>query len=326
MLRFILRRLLLILLALGLVNFVGFAYAHLALRYQQAQNPWGSAAVGEEVPVLSLYTEYARGLLRGDWGQMPVGISQSVAEAVTKAAGGSVGLLAIVLGISLLGGLGVGLGAVKIEPARIAPWLVPASAVGLALPGFYIGIVLVAGVVYAALAGGPGTKPFLPLQGLGWDAHLVMPALALLVRPIAQMAQVSAGLLSGELNRQYIVAARSRGNTWTRARWKHALRNVLAPILLAMAGSFRLVVGEQILVEWFFGWAGLGRLLALALVPPRLAGPGGLHIEEVYFLHPPLVAALLTAYALVFLTVDLLASLMVRWADPRLRAGEGDHK
>jgi peptide/nickel transport system permease protein len=324
--RFLLRRLLLIPLALVFVNFISFAYAHVALRYQQSQNPWGSATAGEQIPVLSLYAEYARGLLHGDFGAMPVAAHAPVAEAVAQAASKSLGLLGLAFGVSLLLGVGVGLWAVKIEPARIAPWLVPVSAVGLALPSFYIGILLVAALVLAVLRAGPEAHSPLPLSGFGWDVHLILPALALLVRPTAQIAQVTAGLLSGELNRQYIVAARSRGNTWARARWKHALQNVLAPVVLAVAGSFRLLVGEQILVEWLFIWPGLGQLLALALVPSRLAGPGGAINTAAYFLHPPLVAALLTVFAALFLILDAAASLAARWADPRLRASDGGAK
>ncbi|MGH2524483.1 MAG: hypothetical protein ACRDH2_18410, partial [Anaerolineales bacterium] len=192
MARFILRRLFVIPLALVFVNFVGFTYAHVALRVQQAQNPFGSSVEGSP-PVLSLYADYARALLRLDSGRMPVGVSQSVAEAVVNAAGASLGLLLLVFTLSLLIGLTIGLRTVRIEPARISAWLVPASAVGLALPGFYIGILFIAASVYYALNAGPEARFPIPLQGFGWDAHLVLPVLALLVRPTVQIAQVTAG-------------------------------------------------------------------------------------------------------------------------------------
>jgi ABC-type dipeptide/oligopeptide/nickel transport system permease component len=176
--------------------------------------------------------------------------------------------------------------------------------------------------VYYVIAAGPEAKPPLPLHGFGWDLHLVLPVLALLLRPTVQIAQVTAGLLAGELGKQYITAARSRGNTWARARWRHALSNVLAPVILTIAGSFRLLVGELILVEWLFAWPGLGWLLSLALVPPRIATVSGLSDISLYFLHPPLVAALLTMFTLVFLTVDAVASFAARSVDPRLQVAD----
>jgi ABC-type dipeptide/oligopeptide/nickel transport system permease component len=93
--------------------------------------------------------------------------------------------------------------------------------------------------------------------------------------------------------------------------------------VLTTAGSFRLLTGELILVEWLFDWPGLGRLLALTLIPPRLAQTGGPGDQSLYFLHPPLLAALLMAFALLFLLADATASLLARAADPRQRAEEG---
>jgi peptide/nickel transport system permease protein len=265
-----------------------------------------------------------RGVLRLDFGTMPVGAGASVAGAVSKASGASLGLLALAFAFSLLAGLLVGLRAVHVEPARVSRWLMPISTIGLATPSFFIGALFVVASVYYVLWRGADAKAPLPLQGFGWDLHLVLPTLVLMLRPAVLIAQVTSGLLSGEINRQYVVAARSRGNSWARIRWRHALRNVLAPVILTIAGSLRWLVGELILVEWLFGWPGLGRLLALALLPPNVASPGALSGHTVYFLHPELIAALLTVFALVFVVIDTLASALVRLVDPRLRAPVGE--
>lgn len=92
--------------------------------------------------------------------------------------------------------------------------------------------------------------------------------------------------------------------------------NVLAPIILTIAGSFRLLVGELIVVEWLFNWPGLGNLLASALVPGTLSSSLG---STPLFLSPPVVAAVVTIFAAMFLIVDLIASVAVRIVDPRLR-------
>jgi peptide/nickel transport system permease protein len=178
------------------------------------------------------------------------------------------------------------------------------------------------GLVFWALRSPTSTAP-LPVQGFGWDAHLVLPLLALSVRPTAQIASLSVSLLIGELAQPYIIAARSRGNDWRRIRWRHALRPVLAPIILAVAGSLRLLIGELIVVEWLFAWPGLGRLMALALIAPRVAGP---RIDDAskFFLLPPLVAALLVIFTLMFVLADTVAVLLARATDPHLRAPASD--
>ena len=171
---------------------------------------------------------------------------------------------------------------------------------------------------------GPGKTVPIPVSGFGWDMHLVFPLLALMARPVVQIAQVTAGLLSEQLREQYVTTARSFGYTWRAIRWKAALRNIYAPVILTIAGSFRLLIGELIVVEWLFNWPGLGRLFATTLIPNLSSSAGG--EAPLYYLNPPLVAAILTISTALFLAADFAASLLARRFDPRLQAGEGSRK
>ncbi len=317
MLRILLSRLLFLAVAIVFANFAGFGYALIAHRVQAAQNPYGSSQEGLP-PVWTEYKAYAAGLLRGDLGTMPVGTGQPLADTLAKAAGASLGLLGLAFGLSLAVGLIVGVTAVRVETGAIPRWLIPISTIGLAMPSFYVGALCIMGLVFWALRSPTSTAP-LPVQGFGWDAHLVLPLLALSVRPTAQIASLTVSLLVGELAQPYIIAARSRGNDWRRIRWRHALRPVLAPIILAVAASLRLLIGELIVVEWLFSWPGLGRLMALALIAPRVAGPGQDNASK-FFLLPPLVAALLVIFTVLFVLADTVAVLLARATDPQLRA------
>jgi peptide/nickel transport system permease protein len=159
-----------------------------------------------------------------------------------------------------------------------------------------------------------GNQP-LPLQGFGWDLHLILPVTALVIRPTAQIAQVTAGLLVGELGRQYIVAARGKGVPEQRIVAHHALRNVWAPLAHTIAGTVRLLVSDAIVVEWLFSWPGLGFLLAATLVPAEFASAS----VASSFMDPPLVASLLTVFAGIFVLTDMVAGALARAADPRQR-------
>jgi ABC-type dipeptide/oligopeptide/nickel transport system permease component len=127
---------------------------------------------------------------------------------------------------------------------------------------------------------------------------------------------VTAGLLAGELGRQYIVAARGKGLTERRVVWHHALRNVWAPVVHAVAGAVRLLVADLIVVEWLFAWPGLGFLMAATLIPAQVASAA----VEARYLDPPLVASLITIFAAVFLLTDMIAGSVARAVDPRPRA------
>ncbi len=316
MVRFTLRRLIIIPVALLLVHFAGFAYAHLAGPLRAARIPYIFIQL-DPPPLWPTYRDYMQNVARLDLGPMP-GSSESLAAAMSRAAANSLGLLALALVLSIVIGLYLGLRAARSNPPRVSQWLTLASTLGLAMPGFYIGsLFIVASVSYLRLQG-PGTQVPFPLQGFGWDKHLVFPTLALMMRPTMQIARVTAGLLADELGKQYTLAARSFGHTPRAIRWRIALCNILAPVTLTIAGSLRLLVGELILIEWLFKWPGLGRLLAWTLVPTRLTTDAGSPL----FLNPSVVAAVLTIIAMLFLSTDFIAALMARVLDPRLRAPE----
>ncbi len=322
MLRIILNRLLFLAIALVVANVAGFAYALIAHHVQAAQNPYGSS---QDVlpPVWAEYSAYAAGLWQGDWGTIPIGSGQPLTETLVSAAGASLGLLGLAFGLSLVLGLVVGVTAVRVESSAIPRWLVPLASIGLAMPSFYVSALGIMGLVFWAGRSPTGTAP-LPIQGFGWDAHLMLPVLALCVRPTAQIASLTVSLLVTELGQPYIIAARSRGIDWRRIRWRHALRPVLAPIILAIAASLRLLIGELLVVEWLFSWPGLGRLMALALIAPRVAGPGSDDASK-FFLLPPLVAALLVIFTALFVLADAVALLLARSTDPQLRRPAGNH-
>lgn len=318
MARFLLRRLALIPFALLAANFAGFAYAHFAIYLQMRRNPF-FAPIERPGPLWTAYVAYLRQAIRFDFGSLPIGAGQPVSETVWAAVTASLGLLAVTFVLSIVAGLLVGVFSARVDPPGVAGWLAPLSTVGLAMPSFYVGTLLVVGALAYVVRNGPDAAA-IPTSGFGWDLHLVFPVIALMLRPTVQIAQFTANLLAGELGKRYVVTARSVGNTWRTIRWKHIARNALAPIVLNIAGAFRLLVGELIVVEWLFGWPGIGRLLALILIPTT----GSHEAESPYFLHPSALAAALTAFALFFLAADLLASALVRAADPRLRAVESD--
>lgn len=308
---YILRRLAWMPLALLLANCAGFTYAHLIRPLALANNPL-VAVGGKAEPLLPAYGAYLQGVLRLDLGQIPPA-GAPVLATIASATGASLGLVAITLLVSALIGIGLGILSVRGQPAGVAAWLTVGSTVGLAMPGFYIGSMLILVSLNLLIYGSIIRPP--PIQGFGWDAHLILPVLVLAARPTAQIAQLTASLLAAEMDKMYVTVARSVGVPLAVIRRRHALRNIVAPVAVAIFGALRLMIGELILVEWIFSWPGLGRQLAFALLAPEsTAGP------RPTFLHAPLLAATLTVLAAIFLTGDLLAGVIARAVDPRLRA------
>lgn len=323
MIRSIFRRLLIIPPALFAVHFLGFAYAHIVRPLRAARNPF-LASVADPQPLWPTYLNYLKSAFSEHLGAMPPtgpGGPATIAEALARTALASLGLMGIALLVSVILGIILGLNAAKNQPPIIARWLTTVSTAGLAMPTFFIGALFFSAWFMYAKWSPPGSVLPVPLMGFGWDAHLVVPVVVLMFRPMVQIAQLTAGMLVEEFNQQYVVAARSLGHTWRRVRWKDALANIFAPVILVIAGSVRLLVGELIVVEWLFEWPGLGSLLAQTLIPSGLAYNTGRSADSVLFLNPPVVAAVLLMFAALFLLTDLLASIFSQAFDPRLREG-----
>jgi peptide/nickel transport system permease protein len=304
-------RLLLMVLLVAVANLGGYTYAFLARTI--SGNPFFAREVQTET-LWSGYAGYVQGMLQGSYSDVAV-YQDDFFLILGRAAVASGGLLLLAMAISIVLGLTVGLLGVRLHPPGIRGWLTGLTILGLSTPSFFIGRLAVALLLLAAIYARLGAIP-LPIQGYGWNLHLVLPLLALCVRPTAQIAQVTAGLLAGELGRQYIVAARGKGLTERRVIWHHALRNVWAPVAQAVAGAMRLLVADLIVVEWLFAWPGLGFLMAATLIPAQVASAS----VEARFLDPPLVASLITIFAAVFLLTDLVAGTVARAVDPRQRA------
>ena len=304
-----LRVLLLIAVLIG-ANFGGYAYAYLAR--STAGNPFfGNQA--DTGGLFAAYWAYVTQLTSANLTDVAV-YGDDFARVLANAALASLGLLLASLAVSLIVGISVGLLGVRVRPPGVRGWLTAVTTVGLSTPSFFFGR-LVAALFLLMIINVPGASMPLPIQGFGWDTHLVLPIIALSLRPTAQIGQIMAGLLAGELGRQYVTAARGKGLPEARVVRHHALRNVWAPVFQAMAGTVRLMVGELVVVEWLFAWPGLGYLLAATLIPAEFASAS----VESRFLDPPLVASILTIFAAVFVLTDLLAGQAARLADPRQR-------
>jgi ABC-type dipeptide/oligopeptide/nickel transport system permease component len=321
--RFIIRRIAILPFALLLVHFLAFSYAYVARPIRAAHTPYYNRPASNSAPLLTSYLQHLQAIFNGAL-LRPLEVGPqlgSFAQTLGQALVASLGLLTIVLGLSVVLGFILGLLAVRNQPPSIRPWMSLISTVGLSMPSFYIGSLCILIIIFARIFVflGPTRGTPIPISGFGWDSHLILPVISLMIHPTVKIAQVTAHLLEGELRKQYIIAARSFGHTWRRIRWRQAMRNVITPIILSIAGSFRMLMGELVVVEWLFGWPGLGNLLGSTLVPSSLSTELGVNV---LFLDPPTVAGVLTVIAALFMITDLLAQILGRIVDPRLRSQE----
>lgn len=306
MIGFALRRISTFPIILLAANFIGFAFAFYFEPVVASSNPYIS---GEVVipPIFPEYVGYLSRFTELDFGMTFNG--EPVLEAIYRLSLNSLALVGLALVISIVLGIALGRLAVRRGDLKVAPWLTFIATLGLASPGFYIAILLITFFLLLTIYG-PGVV--IPFQGFGWDAHLILPVLVLIVQPTVKIAQVTGTALADELQKPYVRAGISMGHTFAAMKNRFAFRNVVASVLQAIAYSARLMVAELIVIERLFNWPGLGKFIGTVIRPAT-------GFFDAVVLTPSTMAALLTVLVLIFLLVDFATLFIARAVDPRLR-------
>jgi peptide/nickel transport system permease protein len=189
--------------------------------------------------------------------------------------------------------------------------LLAASLLGVSLPTFLIGILLI--LVFAVQLG------WLPSYGrgdtvqLGWWTtglltqtgwkHLILPAITLSLFQLTLIMRLVRSEMLEVLRTDYIKFARARGLTDRAVHFGHALKNTLVPVITITGLQLGGIIAFAIVTETVFQWPGMGLLF----------------IQSVQFADIPVMAAYLCLIALVFVLINLIVDLLYFAVDPRLR-------
>jgi peptide/nickel transport system permease protein len=259
-------------------------------------------ALGLDRPLYVQYTSWLANVLRGDlgtslWYKTPVWSQLKDRFLVTM----ELALMAIVLAVCAAVPLGV-ISAVKQDTgldylSRIF------SSIGIALPTFWLGILIVYGLAtffewlpplgYATL----WEDPLLNLQ------QLILPALTLAFNELAFTARVTRSSMLEVMREDYLRTARAKGLVELRVIARHALKNALLPILTVSGYQFARLLGGVIIVESIFVVPGMGTLL----------------IESIIHRDFIVLQAIVVLIAAVVLILNLLIDLSYGVLDPRVR-------
>lgn len=307
MVRLIVRKLILMVIILAALNYVAYHYAirHPGLLLYPFSDITDPNAEFAE----SQYPAYVQAALKGDLGEVA---GTPVTELIREPIRNSLVLLAVAMATTVVVGLALGFLSISPRTWRLRPWALIMLATGSSMPGFVFGAIILSLLVYYQLYGGHG-KTLLPISGYGIDSHIVLPVIVLSIQPTFHLAKVITGLLENELQRDYIQVANSKGLTWGQIVRRHALPNILSPVLITIGEALRLMVGALVIVEAIFLWPGIGRIMLYSIGLRLDAGPAG-----VFFGNPNLIAVLAVIMGGWLLIADLIASLLAYRLDPRL--------
>lgn len=220
--------------------------------------------LGLDLPLHVQYLNWLKGLLTGDLG-MSLRLERPVADLIRERLPVTFGLAVLAMAITLVVSVPAGAYAAA-HRGRLADYLtVLISQAGLAVPHFWLGILLILlfSVRWQLLP--PGG--FVSWSTSPWQAFqsLLLPALALASHRIAMVTRITRATMLDVLSKDYIRTGMSKGLPKKVIIYKHALKNSLIPIVTVVGMHFSGLLAGSIVAEEVFALPGLGRLLLQAI-------------------------------------------------------------
>jgi peptide/nickel transport system permease protein len=268
-------------------------------------------ALGLDDPAIVQFWRFLVNALSGNFG-VSYRYDEPVAKLVLERAPASLELS--LCAMLLAAGLGIPLGVwTAIHPgSALTRILLTLSVVGIALPTFLVGIILI--LIFAVQLGwlpafgrgevvdlGGWTTGLLTASGL---KALILPSLTLGLFQMTLVMRLVRAEVSDVLRSSYIKFAIARGVPRSTVHYRHALGNAFLPVLTIVALQFGNLFAFSIIVETVFQWPGLGLLV----------------IQAIQFADVPVLAAYLVLVSGIFALLNFTVDLISPAIDPRLRS------
>ena len=260
------------------------------------------AELGLDRPFFTRYLEWVIRAVRGDFGS-----SYIYSMPVSQLLDGKLSVTALLTGIAFLlivaASLPVGLFAASHQGGRLDRFLTVLGQVVMAVPPFFVGILLtlVCGLLLRWFTPGAFVSPAQSFWRCA--AYLAYPAIAIALPRIAMTVKMLKSSIAGELEKDYVRTAYSRGNSPVSALYRHVLRNAVVPTVAFLAMTAADIVAGSVIIEQVFAIPGLGRLLLTSIANRDF----------------PVVQAIVVILALLVVLVNCIADIVNQPLDPRLR-------
>jgi peptide/nickel transport system permease protein len=256
------------------------------------------------------YWRFLSNIAQGDFGRSFV-FRQPAMTLILERLPATLEIVFLAMGMALLVAvpLGVYAGANPGKPASRA--VMAGSLVGISLPGFWLGMVLIFVVAVKlqwlpSSGRGPTTEWLgMRVSFLSWDGfkHLILPAITLSVGTLAILMRIIRAEMVEVMKQDYIKFARAKGASAKGILFKHGLKNALIPLVTV----FGLMLGDLIafatLTETIFAWPGIGKLL----------------VDSIYRGDRPVIVVYLMFVALMFVVVNFIVDVLYALIDPRIK-------
>jgi peptide/nickel transport system permease protein len=182
------------------------------------------------------------------------------------------------------------------------------SLVGLSVPVFFIGLILIYTFAITMRVLPAGGMPRMQDDGsftyfLEWSRYLVLPITTLTIGSLAGTTRYVRNAMIEIIGKDFIRTARSKGLNEKVIIYTHAFRNALIPVVTLVAGSLVALFGGSAITESIFSWNGIGRVL----------------IDSLNNRDYMVVLTMNIFYAVLSLTANLIMDIGYALVDPRVK-------
>jgi len=276
----------------------------------QAEREQVRVAYGLDRPVYVQYITFLKGVVQGDFGKSYVSQVDAL-DTILERFPATFELAFTAMCLSFVWGVGLGI-IVSISPnGMVSRAIMAGSLFGISIPTFLIGILLVMFFsVYLNIlpAFGRGDTVqigfwrtgFLTVSG--WQ-HILLPALTLSGYQLAVLIRLTRAGMRETLSEEYIKTAWAKGLSPAKVILKHALRNVMIPVVTIAGLSFGELIAFSIVTETIFQWPGMGNLL----------------LTSIFETDQPIIVTYIMLAAFIILTINILVDLLYALLNPRIR-------
>ncbi len=300
---YFLRRLLLIIPILIGVSLLSFFLLHL-IPGDPARVIAGQGATLEDIkvirsefgldePLLQQYWMFVTGIFNGQL--RSISSQQPVISEISPRFWNTMQLAAFAILIATVSGLLFGIVASTHKDTWIDNLSMGFSLVGVSMPIFWLGLLLIIG--FAVMI------QWFPAGGKDGFMSFILPGITLALPTSAIIARMTRASMLEVVNQDYIKTAISNGLPRKYVIYKYALRNALIPVITVIGLQFGYMLGGAVLTESVFGWPGLGRLV----------------VQSIFTRDYPLVQSGILLIAMTFVFVNLGVDILYAVIDPRLR-------
>jgi len=263
-------------------------------------------AYGFDRPLPVQYLLWLVHVLTGDFG-VSISTRRPVILEVTGALSNTFILTSFAIPLSFITGYAMGALAGCFPGRAVDRIVTGAAVVGVSLPNYWLGIVLViifAVELMALPATGMGPQGSSQFNVLHWSSarFLVLPVITLSMIPVGIIARTTRAAVSEVLNQDFVTTLRAKGLSEF-AVIRHVLKNSAPQVLAVMGLQFGYLMGGSILIETVFTWPGSGFMLSKAIINRDI----------------PVLQGTILFLAMIFVATNLVVDLLQSMIDPRIR-------